>query len=429
MIQEVGKRDSQGGALVAETAAERFRERQKRFDDAIRLDTPDRVPLEISFGYFPAKYCGVRYDASYYDYDAWLAACTQTVADFGVDISSVQPFFPGTVLDLVDPRVLCWPGRDGADIQSHQYLDGEYMGEYEYGHLLRNPTEFLLTCYMPRVSGAMKGFGSLGVLPTPHMGYHSVIALADALSSPEAAASLEVLVQIGREMSEWRPKLEAFAQEFDDLGFPALSGPVALAPYDVLADHLRGMRGTMTDLYNHPDELQNACEVILRLTLDHIGMPKGGLQSRVLIPLHFGSEGFCSLKQFETFYWPTLKALIVELIERGFTPLVMTEGDYTSRLEYLLDLPKGKVFLHFDTTDMFRAKDVLRGHHCISGNVPTSLLAIGTPEEVRDVAKGLIDYCGRDGGFVMSARTPVDDARPENLKALVDFTIDYGRYA
>ena len=48
MIQEVGKRDSQGGALVAETAAERFRERQKRFDDAIRLDTPDRVAQALA---------------------------------------------------------------------------------------------------------------------------------------------------------------------------------------------------------------------------------------------------------------------------------------------------------------------------------------------------------------------------------------------
>ena len=45
------------------------------------------------------------------------------------------------------------------------------------------------------------------------------------------------------------------------------------------------------------------------------------------------------------------------------------------------------------------------------------------------MAKRLIDYCGRDGGFVMSSRTPVDDARPENLKALIDFTKEYGVYA
>ena len=86
-----------------------------------------------------------------------------------------------------------------------------------------------------------------------------------------------------------------------------------------------------------------------------------------------------------------------------------------------------EINVHFDTTDMFRAKDVLGGHLCISGNVPVTLLAVGTPDEVRQVAKRLIDYCGRDGGFVMSS--PVDDARPENLKALIDFTIEYGRYA
>jgi hypothetical protein len=66
---------------------------------------------------------------------------------------------------------------------------------------------------------------------------------------------------------------------------------------------------------------------------------------------------------------------------------------------------------------------------CISGNVPARLLALGSPIEVREVAKKLIDYCGRDGGFAMSSRTPVDDARTENLKALIDFTKEYGTYA
>ena len=63
-------------------AATLFQERRKRFDKAIRLEVPDRVPVEIHFGYFPAKYCGVRYSAAYYDYDAWLSACKQTVLDF-----------------------------------------------------------------------------------------------------------------------------------------------------------------------------------------------------------------------------------------------------------------------------------------------------------------------------------------------------------
>jgi hypothetical protein len=31
----------------------------------------------------------------------------------------------------------------------------------------------------------------------------------------------------------------------------------------------------------------------------------------VFIPLHRGAHGFMSLKQFETFYWPSLKKLIL----------------------------------------------------------------------------------------------------------------------
>lgn len=407
---------------------ELFQQRRKRFDDAIHLNVPDRVPLEISFGYFPAKYCGVPYSASHYDCDAWLAACKKTIIDFGADISSVQPFFPGSILELIDPTVLRWPGRHGAPIQSHQIIDGEYMRETEYAHLIADPTGFVFTRYLPRVSGAMRGFGSFAGLPTGEMGYRGVLALAESFASPEVAESLEVLQRIGREMADWRPKLEAFFAEIEDAGFPAFYDLIVLAPYDVIADNLRGMRGTMTDLYKHPDELEAACWSILRVMLDRIGRPREGALNHVLIPLHFGSEGFCSLRQFEKFYWPTLKGLICELADRGFTPLVMTEGDYTSRLEYLLELPGGKVFVHLDTTDIFRAKDVLAGHHCIGGNVPTSLLAVGAPHEVRELAKKLIDYCGRDGGFVMSSRTPVDDARPENLKALIDFTMDYGSY-
>ncbi len=91
------------------------RDRRKRFNDAIRLEMPDRVPLEIAFGYFPAKYCAIPYSASYYDYDAWLAACKKTVLDFGADISSVQPFFPGSILELVDPHYLRWPAGGFAD--------------------------------------------------------------------------------------------------------------------------------------------------------------------------------------------------------------------------------------------------------------------------------------------------------------------------
>jgi hypothetical protein len=60
---------------MEKTAEELYREREKRVAEAIRMQVPNRVPLEIAFGYFPSKYTGITCQAAYYDYDGWLAAC------------------------------------------------------------------------------------------------------------------------------------------------------------------------------------------------------------------------------------------------------------------------------------------------------------------------------------------------------------------
>lgn len=44
--------------------------------------------------------------------------------------------------------------------------------------------------------------------------------------------------------------------------------------------------------------------------------------------------------------------------------------------------------------------------------------------------KELIDLLGRDGGYIMDASAIMqNDSRPENVKAMTDFTRRYGRYS
>ena len=62
----------------------------------------------------------------------------------------------------------------------------------------------------------------------------------------------------------------------------------------------------------------------------------------------------------------------------------------TSRLEYLLEFPKGKVLARFEKTDIFRAKDILKGHLCIEGNVPSSILQMATVDDVKIHCKNLL---------------------------------------
>ena len=135
-----------------------------------------------------------------------------------------------------------------------------------------------------------------------------------------------------------------------------------------------------------------------------------------------------SPEQFKTFYWPTLKRLILALIDEGLNPFVFWEGDCTSRLELIGDIPKGKAVYMFEATNIFKAKEILGDVVCIRGNVPISLLIAGTPDDVRAYCKKLIDIVGKKGGFIMDASTNLDDAKPENLKAMIEFTKEYGRY-
>jgi uroporphyrinogen-III decarboxylase len=148
----------------------------------------------------------------------------------------------------------------------------------------------------------------------------------------------------------------------------------------------------------------------------------------VFIPLHKGADGFLSDSQFKTFYWPSLKNLLLGLINEGCVPFPWAEGGYNSRLEVIKDVPRGKVLWGFDATDMERAKKVVGDAACIGGNIPQSLLQIGTPEEVKRNVKGLIDTCGKGGGFILMNGAVIDEAKPENIRAMIDYTKEYGGY-
>jgi uroporphyrinogen-III decarboxylase len=86
------------------------------------------------------------------------------------------------------------------------------------------------------------------------------------------------------------------------------------------------------------------------------------------------------------------------------------------------------VIYHFATMDMERAKAVLGGIAAISGNLPNRLMLMGTPEDIKEHCKKLIDTCGKEGGYIMDTSALLDEARPENVKAMFEFTRAYGVY-
>jgi hypothetical protein len=411
-------------------AQESFRTKEKRINDAIVLKIPDRVPINLQdMGYFPAKYNGVTFRQMVYDSEVLVSTFKKTIIDLDPDTFwNPTIAIPGKALEILDCKQLRWPGGSLPDNCSHQYKEDEYMRADEYDSFIKDPTDFALRAYLPQTLGACQPFKKLPNLNKLFKGYPG-LGIISGMVSPEIISAFEKLYQAGLIIKKHFSTIEKFQNEMTSLGFPSCCGPGSVAPFDLISDSLRGMRGVMLDMYKQPDKLLEAIEKITPLLVDSlIADANVNGHPRVRLTIHRGSDAFMSDKQWETFYWPGYKRLIDACIEEGITPMLFCEGNIASRLKYLAELPRGKVVAILDSTDLYKAKEILGGKMCICGLMPVSVLQTGTPDEVREHAKRLIDVVGKDGGFIMAPRSVLDETNPELVKVWLNFTKEYGVY-
>jgi hypothetical protein len=431
MQQDIDEIEKRHGKTIEELAAER----EKRIRDALELKVPDRVPVSVGTGAFAARYSGLTASAEYYDQAAYREACRKMLLDFEPDNAMIFGGVSGLFLDLIDERQYKWPGGTLPDDVSMQFFEAEYMKADEYDLFLDDPSDFILRYYLPRISGLLAPlprieplrnmiFGNLGGLQ----------GLAGTLVSPEFKAIGKTLEKAMKVQEEQVKESQEFAAEMTRLGYPSQGfggRTIMFTPFDTISDKLRGMRGIFTDMYRQPDKLLEACKRVMQWWKDQctpaIPDPRGNPR-RAGMPLHRGSDGFMSRAQFEKFYWPELKECILYNISLGYMAAPFWEGIWDNRLEYLLELPKGKVIFHCEKTDIFKAKEVIGDHMCIQGGVPATLLSAGSPQDVEEYCRKLIKVVGKNGGYIMGAGSSIDYAKPENIKAMVDTVKKYGWY-
>ena len=407
-----------------------YKARVDRLVASFELREPDRVPVNINAGWWPASWAGLTpYEVMH---DAARAA--QAWVDFTVEFqpdTMVNPVLyttPASVFEALDYKLYAWPGHGVAKEASYQYNEQEWMLPEEYDHLISDPSDFMLRVYLPRVVGAFAGFGNLTSLfdfiELPFVSGH-----IGSWGSPELADGLERIAAAARSVGEWAGATFPKIGEMMALGFPPYYGGATKAPFDILGDSLRGTREVITDLFRRPDKVLAACERLVPVAVDWAFKRPGGIVTPVVfIPLHKGADGFMSDEQFHKFYWPTLRAVLLGLIEEGAIPFLFAEGRYGSRLEAIMDLPKARTVWLFDQTDMARAKQTIGTVACIEGNVPLSLIYAGSAEQTAEYCRGLIDTAGKGGGFNLNIGAVTDAGKAENLHAMIETAKEYGRY-
>ncbi|MCL5735259.1 MAG: uroporphyrinogen decarboxylase [Actinobacteria bacterium] len=407
-----------------------YRARVDRILAAINLEKPDRVPVCLIGGFWGASWAGL----TPYDVMSDPAKAAKAWTDFNLEFrldTQCSPLFAAVsapMLENLDYRSYSWPGHGVTKEASFQYNERQWMLAEEYDHLIADPSDYLLRVYLPRAVGAFGGFANLSsfcdFIEMPFSSFHM-----PGWGSPEMIEGLERLAAASRSVGEWWQHMGGMVGGLMAAGFPGYFAGGSKAPFDILGDTLRGTKEVIMDMFRRPDKVLAACERLVPVAINWALKRPGQLGSPVIfLPLHKGADGFMSDEQFNTFYWPTLRAVILGLIEEGCIPFMFAEGHYNQRLEAIMDLPKGTTVWLFDQTDMARAKQTIGKVACIQGNVPLSLMYAGTPQETEEYCRKLVDTVGEGGGFILDTGAVADGGKAENLRAMIRTAQEYGRY-
>jgi len=411
-----------GDAPIMTNSNALFAERLNRLMDAVALRPTDRVPTVFYTMFWHARYGGFSCRDAMYDYAKVSDVTRRILLEFQPD--TYAPPHPitavGPAMERIGYRQMQWPGHGTGENVSYQYLDREYMKAEEYEDYLFDPTGFYLSKYLPRVADGFAGLERL--VDLPGMYYLPLVLGMRNYAAPKVVSAFTAMRETGEEARRMLAHAAAFAADMAELGFPQSQGAMANAPFDYFGDNFRGSKGILLDLYRRKDQLLAAMDKAGVFILRHAVATGSRSPSKfVFIPTHWAFDGFMSLPQFKGFYWPSFRKLLIGLIDHGLIPLVLWEGDCTSRLEVIADIPPGKAVYWFERTDLVRAKAVLGRIACLRGNVPSSMMTTGSAEDVDACCRNLIEKVGKDGGFILDGAIGIpDEARTENVRALFE---------
>ncbi len=422
---------TEGKSFVNPEAEKAYKVRAQRLVDVMNVQEPDRIPVNLPVGSLPLTLYGIDPRTAYSDYDKVAEAYERFNNEYGKELEyfATPSFIPGNALEILDYKIYAWPGH-GIPIEASgwQYIEGEYMTADEYDDLILDPSDFWLRKYLPRVFGSFEPLMTLQTLTNITENVHLGQILAP-LATPSVREMLNKMLKAGEEYQKVAMISAKYMGQSLASGFPMMGSVFCKAPFDTLGDTLRGTQGIIMDMFRCPDKLLKALDVVADLTIN-MALNSPGINRAVQAgyPLHKGADGWMSQEQFDTFYWPSLKKVMDALIQEGLIQRLFAEGGFNTRMEAVNVFPKGFVTWYFDRSDMALAKKVLGANCCIQGNVPIGLLVAGTPEEVKEYCRNLIETCGKGGGYVLAAGTAGSNVKLENLRAMLEAVKEYGVY-
>lgn len=405
-----------------------IKEKANRIATAISLKEPDKIPFAPMTNAFFMMGYGINVYDGMMDFRNLIPGVKGYIQDYNPDGVFLAGLYGINVMETLGTNFINWPGPTcGLPLNApFQHTDGTYIMDEELKEYVLDPTHFTLTKLLPRKHKKLKGLSKLYFREAFDTCFINDLSI---LADPEVDQALEALRQAGKYQKERAGQLGAVVNAAIDAGCPLLAQGTMCVPFDAYADSMRGIVRAVEDTMEYPEELEAILNIITELNVPRIlDMYQARGVKRVFIPLHCGVDEFMSPASYERFYWPGLKRSIDEIIKRGMEPWIFCEGNYSSRLEIISQIPKGKVTYCFEKVDIKRVKETVGKVACICGTFPTYLLNYGTREEIERATQEQIDILAPGGGFIMNSSLIIDDAKHENMHIWREATEKYGHY-
>jgi hypothetical protein len=327
--------DARGVEFAGDAARQDYEKRVELLVDAIMLKKPERVPVSANVQFYTGAHSGLSKKEAMYEYEKMAAALVKFHEDFRPDFQA-KPVSPAPVFEMLGLTFVDWPGRNLPDETPWQYRETEYMREDEYDALIADPEGYFRRALLPRFGTAFAPLAGLppftdfveaAAMPYQVLGFGDPTVVEGMLGVADVA---------GEGLLGSTTTGAAAADAAGRLGIPPEWSGSAKAPYDILADTLRGTKGIMMDRFRRPEKILEAAERFVPLVIDHCVRQGAWAESPLIIFwLHKGSDSFMSWRPISApSTGPTLKAVMKGVIEEGLVPYMFarapTTGAWTS---------------------------------------------------------------------------------------------------
>ena len=172
-------------------------------------------------------------------------------------------------------------------------------------------------------------------------------------------------------MVEYMPYTDDRLRELDCVNMTPMMGPII---YDCLYAG-RGITGFIRDVHRMPDKVKETLDVMTEANA---------------------------------------------VLEVGGMPFFHMDANWTPMLDYFKEFPAHRCIFDSDGfTDIYKIKEILGGHMCMTANLSPALMSVGSPDDVYKEAKKQINDFGPEGFIMSGACTLPHNTKPENIDAMI----------